>query len=151
MFDTTSKSPFIQVLHSHIFCILLASVLLKDIFKYRRPSCFTSLFLLLSQQLVFSSCDVTTEPSVPLEPSSSSNSSSQIILKWKPPNDPNGNITHYLVFCQRQPEAIELYKYDYCQKGEPRCLYCPYVSTWFWCCFFFFFCSFWLCLSVTEQ
>ncbi|MEQ2157456.1 hypothetical protein GOODEAATRI_002063 [Goodea atripinnis] len=41
-----------------------------------------------------------------------------IILKWKPPNDPNGNITHYLVFYQRQPEASELYKFDYCQKGE---------------------------------
>uniref|UniRef100_A0A8C3AB22 Tyrosine-protein kinase receptor n=1 Tax=Cyclopterus lumpus TaxID=8103 RepID=A0A8C3AB22_CYCLU len=60
-----------------------------------------------------------TKPSVPLDPISSSNSSSQIILKWKPPNDPNGNITHYLVFCQRQPEASELYKFDYCQKGEP--------------------------------
>ncbi|KAM8850009.1 insulin receptor a [Spinachia spinachia] len=58
-----------------------------------------------------------TKPSVPLDPISSSNSSSQIILKWKPPNDPNGNITHYLVFCQRQPEASELYKFDYCQKG----------------------------------
>ncbi|XP_068604714.1 insulin receptor a [Brachionichthys hirsutus] len=58
-----------------------------------------------------------TKPSVPLDPLSSSNSSSQIILKWKPPNDPNGNITHYLVFCQRQPEASELYKFDYCQKG----------------------------------
>ncbi|XP_034038276.1 insulin receptor a isoform X2 [Thalassophryne amazonica] len=58
-----------------------------------------------------------TKPSVPLDPISSSNSSSQIILKWKPPNDPNGNITHYLVFCQRQPEAGELYKFDYCQKG----------------------------------
>ncbi|XP_063741563.1 insulin receptor a [Eleginops maclovinus] len=58
-----------------------------------------------------------TKPSVPLDPISSSNSSSQIILKWKPPNDPNGNITHYLVTCQRQPEAIELYKFDYCQKG----------------------------------
>ncbi|KAG7525081.1 insulin receptor-like [Solea senegalensis] len=58
-----------------------------------------------------------TKPSVPLDPISSSNSSSQIILKWKPPNDPNGNITHYLVFCQQQPEAIELYKFDYCQKG----------------------------------
>ncbi|XP_035525964.1 insulin receptor a [Morone saxatilis] len=58
-----------------------------------------------------------TKPSVPLDPMSSSNSSSQIILKWKPPNDPNGNITHYLVFCQRQPEASELYKFDYCQKG----------------------------------
>ncbi|XP_030628980.1 insulin receptor a isoform X1 [Chanos chanos] len=58
-----------------------------------------------------------TRPSVPLDPISSSNSSSQIILKWKPPNDPNGNITHYLVFCQQQPEASELYKFDYCQKG----------------------------------
>ncbi|XP_077580659.1 insulin receptor a [Stigmatopora nigra] len=58
-----------------------------------------------------------TKPSVPLDPISSSNSSSQIILKWKPPNDPNGNITHYLVFCQRQAEASELYKFDYCQKG----------------------------------
>ncbi|KAK5601875.1 hypothetical protein CRENBAI_019295, partial [Crenichthys baileyi] len=57
-----------------------------------------------------------TKPSVPLDPMSSSNSSSQIILKWKPPNDPNGNITHYLVFYQRQPEASELYKFDYCQK-----------------------------------
>uniref|UniRef100_A0A1A8QE15 Tyrosine-protein kinase receptor n=2 Tax=Nothobranchius TaxID=28779 RepID=A0A1A8QE15_9TELE len=58
-----------------------------------------------------------TKPSVPLDPISSSNSSSQIILKWKPPNDPNGIITHYLVFYQRQPEASELYKFDYCQKG----------------------------------
>ncbi|XP_076004360.1 insulin receptor a [Genypterus blacodes] len=58
-----------------------------------------------------------TKPSVPLDPISSSNSSSQIILKWKPPNDPNGNITHYLVFYQRQAEASELYKFDYCQKG----------------------------------
>ncbi|XP_066552011.1 insulin receptor b [Amia ocellicauda] len=58
-----------------------------------------------------------TKPSVPLDPISSSNSSSQIILKWKPPSDPNGNITHYLVFCQQQPEASDLYKFDYCQKG----------------------------------
>ncbi|CAL8279425.1 unnamed protein product [Lota lota] len=58
-----------------------------------------------------------TKPSVPLDPISSSNSSFQIILKWRPPNDANGNITHYLVFCQRQAEASELYKFDYCQKG----------------------------------
>uniref|UniRef100_A0AAQ4QGR6 Tyrosine-protein kinase receptor n=1 Tax=Gasterosteus aculeatus aculeatus TaxID=481459 RepID=A0AAQ4QGR6_GASAC len=68
-----------------------------------------------------------TKPSVPLEPMSSSNSSSQIILKWKPPNDPNGNITHYLVFCQRQPEGSELYKFNYCQKGELCCLSCRCV------------------------
>ncbi|KAJ8408227.1 hypothetical protein AAFF_G00256410 [Aldrovandia affinis] len=58
-----------------------------------------------------------TKPSVPLDPISSSNSSSQIILKWKPPTDPNGNITHYLVFCQKQEEDSDLKKFDYCQKG----------------------------------
>ncbi|KAM9500479.1 insulin receptor a [Clarias gariepinus] len=58
-----------------------------------------------------------TKPSVPLDPISSSNSSSEIILKWKTPNDPNGNITHYIVSCLQQPEASELYKFDYCQKG----------------------------------
>ncbi|KAJ8357694.1 hypothetical protein SKAU_G00204880 [Synaphobranchus kaupii] len=58
-----------------------------------------------------------TKPSVPLDPLSSSNSSSQIILKWRAPSDPNGNITHYLLFCQQQPEAHELLKYDYCQQG----------------------------------
>uniref|UniRef100_A0A4W4FJV4 Tyrosine-protein kinase receptor n=1 Tax=Electrophorus electricus TaxID=8005 RepID=A0A4W4FJV4_ELEEL len=59
-----------------------------------------------------------TRPSVPLDPISSSNSSSQIILKWKPPTDPNGNITHYRVSYQKQEEDSELYKFDYCQKGK---------------------------------
>ncbi|XP_061046596.1 insulin receptor isoform X2 [Eubalaena glacialis] len=58
-----------------------------------------------------------TNPSVPLDPISVSNSSSQIILKWKPPSDPNGNITHYLVFWERQEEDGELYELDYCLKG----------------------------------
>ncbi|XP_030893766.1 insulin receptor [Leptonychotes weddellii] len=57
------------------------------------------------------------DPSVPLDPISVSNSSSQIILKWKPPSDPNGNITHYLVFWERQVEDSELYELDYCLKG----------------------------------
>lgn len=56
-------------------------------------------------------------PSVPLDPISVSNSSSQIILKWKPPSEPNGNITHYLVFWQQQAEDSELYELDYCLKG----------------------------------
>ncbi|KAI5609833.1 insulin receptor b precursor, partial [Silurus asotus] len=56
-------------------------------------------------------------PSVPLDPISSSNSSTQITLKWKPPTEPNGNITHYRVSYQKQGEDHELYKYDYCQKG----------------------------------
>nr|XP_025042307.1 insulin receptor isoform X2 [Pelodiscus sinensis] len=58
-----------------------------------------------------------TVPSVPLDPISVSNSSSQIILKWKPPSEPNGNITHYLVFWLQQPEDSELYELDYCVKG----------------------------------
>uniref|UniRef100_A0A667Y3Z9 Tyrosine-protein kinase receptor n=1 Tax=Myripristis murdjan TaxID=586833 RepID=A0A667Y3Z9_9TELE len=58
-----------------------------------------------------------TKPSVPLDPISSSNSSSQIILKWKPPTNPNGNITHYRVICCKQPEDSDLYKFDYCLQG----------------------------------
>ncbi|NXN96122.1 INSR protein, partial [Rhinopomastus cyanomelas] len=58
-----------------------------------------------------------TVPSVPLDPISVSNSSSQIILKWKPPSEPNGNITHYLVYWQKQAEDSELYELDYCLKG----------------------------------
>uniref|UniRef100_A0A8D0GXK7 Tyrosine-protein kinase receptor n=1 Tax=Sphenodon punctatus TaxID=8508 RepID=A0A8D0GXK7_SPHPU len=58
-----------------------------------------------------------TVPSVPLDPISISNSSSQIYLKWKPPSEPNGNITHYLVYWQPQSEDSELYELDYCLKG----------------------------------
>ncbi|TMS20147.1 Insulin receptor, partial [Larimichthys crocea] len=57
------------------------------------------------------------KPSVPLDPISSSNSSSQIILKWKPPTSPNGNITHYRVICRKQPEDNDLKKFDYCLQG----------------------------------
>ncbi|KAG8454851.1 hypothetical protein GDO86_001174 [Hymenochirus boettgeri] len=58
-----------------------------------------------------------TTPSVPLDAFSISKSSSQIILKWKPPSEPNGNVTHYLVYWQEQPEDTELYELDYCNKG----------------------------------
>uniref|UniRef100_A0A8D3C1B7 Tyrosine-protein kinase receptor n=1 Tax=Scophthalmus maximus TaxID=52904 RepID=A0A8D3C1B7_SCOMX len=58
------------------------------------------------------------KPSVPLDPISSSNSSSQIILKWKPPTSPNGNITHYRVICRKQAEDSDLYKFDYCLQGQ---------------------------------
>uniref|UniRef100_A0A8C5AFH3 Tyrosine-protein kinase receptor n=1 Tax=Gadus morhua TaxID=8049 RepID=A0A8C5AFH3_GADMO len=59
-----------------------------------------------------------TKPSVPMDPISSSNSSSQIILKWKTPRNPNGNITHYKVICSKQEEDGDLYKFDYCLQGE---------------------------------
>lgn len=70
--------------------------------------------LILKMPLFFSF----SEPSVPLDPISSSNSSSQIILKWKPPTSPNGNITHYRVICRKQPEDGDLYKFDYCLQGS---------------------------------
>uniref|UniRef100_A0A3B5KQJ5 Insulin receptor b n=1 Tax=Xiphophorus couchianus TaxID=32473 RepID=A0A3B5KQJ5_9TELE len=57
------------------------------------------------------------KPSGPLDPISSSNSSSQIILKWKPPTSPNGKITHYRVICHKQEEDSDLYKFDYCLQG----------------------------------
>ncbi|KAM4575044.1 insulin receptor b [Fundulus diaphanus] len=56
-------------------------------------------------------------PSEPLDPFSSSISSSQIILKWKPPTSPNGNITHYRIIYQKQAEDSDLYKFDYCHQG----------------------------------
>lgn len=73
---------------------------------------------------------------MPLDPISSSNSSSQIILKWKPPNSPNGNITHYRVICRKQPEDSDLYKFDYCLQGlyrqvdptRPDCVLLPPTS-----------------------
>uniref|UniRef100_A0A8C3B182 Tyrosine-protein kinase receptor n=1 Tax=Cyclopterus lumpus TaxID=8103 RepID=A0A8C3B182_CYCLU len=40
-----------------------------------------------------------------------------IILKWKPPTSPNGNITHYRVICRKQAEDSDLYKFDYCLQG----------------------------------
>ncbi|XP_075063067.1 insulin receptor [Mixophyes fleayi] len=58
-----------------------------------------------------------TTPSVPLVSITMSNSSSQIFLKWKPPSEPNGNVTHYLVYWQEQPEDSELLELDYCMKG----------------------------------
>ncbi|XP_063003180.1 insulin receptor [Elgaria multicarinata webbii] len=56
-------------------------------------------------------------PTVPQDPISVSNSSSQITLKWKPPSEPNGNITHYMVSWEEQSEDSELYELDYCLKG----------------------------------
>ncbi|XP_048352891.1 LOW QUALITY PROTEIN: insulin receptor [Sphaerodactylus townsendi] len=56
-------------------------------------------------------------PSVPLDPYTSSNSSSQISVRWKPPLEPNGNITHYKVSWEQQAEDSELYELDYCLKG----------------------------------
>lgn len=85
-------------------------------FSLMLSNSWTACTLLTVDLLSFSFPD----PSVPLDPISVSNSSSQIILKWKPPSDPNGNITHYLVSWERQAEDSELYELDYCLKGECR-------------------------------
>jgi len=47
-----------------------------------------------------------------------SNSSSHIVVRWKPPTQRNGNITYYLVLWQQLAEDMELYVNDYCHKGE---------------------------------
>uniref|UniRef100_A0A8C4FDH7 Tyrosine-protein kinase receptor n=1 Tax=Dicentrarchus labrax TaxID=13489 RepID=A0A8C4FDH7_DICLA len=73
-----------------------------------------------------------TKPSVPLDPISSSNSSSQIILKWKPPTSPNGNITHYRVICRKQYPQVAPFEFahgTWNHTDEPtsggRCCACP--------------------------
>lgn len=78
--------------------------------------CILMLFVL--QYKVQNICLSFSAPSVPLDPISVSNSSSQITLKWKPPSEPNGNVTHYLVFWQEQPEDSDLRDLDYCNKGK---------------------------------
>ncbi|XP_054829766.1 insulin receptor-related protein [Eublepharis macularius] len=56
-------------------------------------------------------------PTVPRHVISMSNSSSHLIVRWKPPTQPNGNITYYLVLWQQLAEDAELYINDYCHKG----------------------------------
>ncbi|XP_061462034.1 insulin receptor-related protein isoform X3 [Rhineura floridana] len=56
-------------------------------------------------------------PTVPRDVISMSNSSSHLIVRWKPPTQPNGNITYYLVLWQQLAEDSELFVNDYCHKG----------------------------------
>ncbi|NXQ11872.1 INSRR protein, partial [Peucedramus taeniatus] len=56
-------------------------------------------------------------PTVPRDVISMSNSSSHIVVRWKPPTQRNGNIVYYLVLWQQLAEDMELYINDYCHKG----------------------------------
>uniref|UniRef100_A0A5F8GU09 Tyrosine-protein kinase receptor n=1 Tax=Monodelphis domestica TaxID=13616 RepID=A0A5F8GU09_MONDO len=56
-------------------------------------------------------------PTVPLDVISTSNSSSHLLVRWKPPTLRNGNLTYYLVLWQRLAEDADLYLNDYCQRG----------------------------------
>ncbi|XP_023669780.2 insulin-like growth factor 1b receptor [Paramormyrops kingsleyae] len=56
------------------------------------------------------------EPSMPMDVRSYSNSSTKLLVKWSPPFSPNGNHTYYLLRWQRQSEDKELYMHNYCSK-----------------------------------
>ncbi|XP_075137279.1 insulin receptor-related protein [Leptodactylus fuscus] len=56
-------------------------------------------------------------PTVPQDVMIMSNSSSHLIVRWKPPRQRNGNLTYYLVLWQLIVEDQELYSNDYCTKG----------------------------------
>lgn len=56
-------------------------------------------------------------PTVPQDVISTSNSSSHLLVRWKPPTHRNGNITYYLVLWQRLAEDSDLYINDYCHRG----------------------------------
>uniref|UniRef100_A0A8D2INF6 Tyrosine-protein kinase receptor n=1 Tax=Varanus komodoensis TaxID=61221 RepID=A0A8D2INF6_VARKO len=66
-------------------------------------------------------------PTVPREVISMSNSSSHLIVRWKLPSQPNGNLTYYLVLWQQLAEDAELFVNDYCHKGRapPRAARVP--------------------------
>eukprot|EP00079_Xenopus_tropicalis_P012260 XP_002939040.2 PREDICTED: insulin receptor-related protein isoform X2 [Xenopus tropicalis] len=56
-------------------------------------------------------------PTVPQDVMIMSNSSSHLIVRWKPPTQRNGNLTYYLVLWQQMVEDKELYLNNYCTKG----------------------------------
>ncbi|XP_063002373.1 insulin receptor-related protein [Elgaria multicarinata webbii] len=56
-------------------------------------------------------------PTVPRDVISMSNSSSHLIVRWKTPSQPNGNLTYYVVVWQQLAEDAELFVNDYCHKG----------------------------------
>ncbi|KAM9294553.1 insulin receptor-related protein [Gastrophryne carolinensis] len=56
-------------------------------------------------------------PTVPQDVMSMSNSTSHLIVRWKPPGQRNGNLSYYLVLWQQMVEDQDLYKNDYCTKG----------------------------------
>uniref|UniRef100_A0A8C7JBP1 Tyrosine-protein kinase receptor n=1 Tax=Oncorhynchus kisutch TaxID=8019 RepID=A0A8C7JBP1_ONCKI len=56
------------------------------------------------------------EPSMPLDVRTYSNSSTNLVVRWSPPASPNGNHTYYLVRWQQQAEDRELYQHNYCSK-----------------------------------
>ncbi|KAI8518950.1 hypothetical protein Bbelb_022070 [Branchiostoma belcheri] len=58
------------------------------------------------------------KPTHPLDVVVYSNSSNILIITWKPPNRPNGNVTHYIVKYKRQQEDVSsMESRDYCQGG----------------------------------
>uniref|UniRef100_A0A674CJN5 Tyrosine-protein kinase receptor n=1 Tax=Salmo trutta TaxID=8032 RepID=A0A674CJN5_SALTR len=56
------------------------------------------------------------EPSMPLDVRTYSNSQTSLVVRWSPPAFPNGNQTYYLVRWQQQAEDRELYQHNYCSK-----------------------------------
>ncbi|XP_053573591.1 insulin-like growth factor 1 receptor [Bombina bombina] len=57
-------------------------------------------------------------PSIPLDVVSASNASYQLIVKWKPPSLPNGNLSYYIVRWQQQKQDSYLYQHNYCSKDK---------------------------------
>lgn len=57
---------------------------------------------------------------MPQDVISTSNSSSHLLVRWKPPTQRNGNLTYYLVLWQRLAEDGDLYLNDYCHRGARR-------------------------------
>ncbi|KAF7271558.1 hypothetical protein GWI33_015587 [Rhynchophorus ferrugineus] len=56
------------------------------------------------------------QPSIPRHLAITSNSSDSLIIKWRPPAEPNGKITHYIISGIKH-ETNNQYNRDYCKDG----------------------------------
>ncbi|XP_075929150.1 insulin-like growth factor 1 receptor isoform X2 [Petromyzon marinus] len=56
-------------------------------------------------------------PSIPRDVVSVFASNTTIKIKWNPPMSPNGNLSYYRLYWQRQPENSKLFELNYCQQG----------------------------------
>ncbi|XP_077870330.1 insulin-like peptide receptor [Saccoglossus kowalevskii] len=57
-------------------------------------------------------------PSAPMDLKVHPKSSSELLLKWNPPEEPNGNVTHYYVYISKLQDDVEAFsQQNYCEPG----------------------------------
>nr|CAI5859006.1 unnamed protein product [Callosobruchus analis] len=94
--------------------------LLPNLKPYRQYAFFVKTYTIASEKIGAQS-DImyfTTLPSIPSSPQNLqvySNASDSLIIRWSPPLDPNGNVTHYIVSGKKHNDEYMLRDRDYCK------------------------------------